>query len=262
MPRLYRTAILDHRGLVAGMYDALSIGDGLDRTTQHAPETRVVTVGHAVNATVLKGLGVVHPQRSLVPRSFQHTPTQRLVARGLEAQHLHDETLGRALDTLDAAGLTELSRLMAVTAAQRLGLTPTFAYLDRTSFPVDGRNNRGEKPDTQLMHVTRGDSRDQRPDLNHVRLDGMVEHDAGIPVLMKPLRGHTSDTRHVGQVVTELVRPLQTTARTTYLVADSALDRAENRQKLADTGTTWMTRVPATLTEAPHALEPATPKAR
>jgi transposase len=87
-----------------------------------------------------------------------------------------------------------------------------------------------------------------------------VEHQAGIPVFMKPLSGNTSATRDFGQVVTEHVRPLQTTYGTTCLVADSALSSEENLQKLADTGTTWMTRVPATLTEAQHALEQATPE--
>jgi transposase len=261
MPRLYRTEILDHLGLVAGMYDERGIGDVLDRATQQTPETRFVTVGHAVKAMVLNGLGFVHQQLYLVPMFFQNKPTPRLVAPGIEAQHLHDDTLGRALDTLYAAGVTALCRLIAVTAAQRLGLTPTVAHLDSTSFHVDGRYHSGEEPDAQVMPITRGDSREHRPDLNHVRLDLMVEHHAGIPVLMKPLSGHTSDTRDFGQVVTEHVPQLQTTDGMTYLVADSALDSAENLQRLADAGTTWMTRVPATLIEAQHALEHATPDA-
>jgi transposase len=148
-------------------------------------------VGHAVKAMVLNGLGFVHQQLYRVPMCFQNKPTQRLVAPGIEAQHLHDDTLGRALATLYAAGVTELYRLIAVTAAQRLGLTPTFAHLDSTSFHVDGRYNSGEEPDAQVIHITRGYSRDHRPDLNQVMLDLMVEHQAGIPVLMKPLSGHT-----------------------------------------------------------------------
>ena len=261
MPRLYRTEILDHLGLVAGMYDELGIGDVLDRTTQHTPETRFVTVGNAVKAMVLNGLGFVHQQLYLVPMFFQNKPTQRLVAPGIEAKHLHDDTLGRALDTLYAAGVTELYSLIAVTAAQRLGLTPTFAHLDSTSFHVDGRDNSGGEPDAQVIQLTRGYSRDHRPDLNQVMLDLIVEHQAGIPVLMKPLSGHTSDRRDFGQVVTAHVQQLQATYGTTYLVADSALYSAENLQKLADTGTTWITRVPATLTEAQHALEQASPEA-
>ena len=62
--------------------------------------------------------------------------------------------------------------------------------------------------------MTRGSSRDHRPDLNQVMLD---------------------------------------------LV--SAPYREENLQKLADIGATWITRVPATLTEAQHALEQAPPEA-
>jgi hypothetical protein len=41
-----RTHVLDHLGLVAGMYDALGIGDVIDRTTPQNPEMRMVTVGH------------------------------------------------------------------------------------------------------------------------------------------------------------------------------------------------------------------------
>jgi transposase len=53
------------------------------------------------------------------------------------------------------------------------------------------------------MHIPRGYSRDHRPDLHQVLLDLMVEHQAGIPVLMKPLSGHTSDATDCGPVVKE-----------------------------------------------------------
>jgi transposase len=261
MPRLYRSEVLDHLGLVAGMYDELGIGETLDRALQQSPETRFVTVGSAVKAMVLNGLGFVHQQLYLVPLFFQNKPTQRLIAPGIEAQHLHDETLGRALDTLYAAGVTALYRLIAAMAVQRLGLTPTCAHLDSTSFHVDGCYNSNEEPDEHVIHITRGYSRDHRPDLNHVMRDLIVEHQAGIPVLMKPLSGNTSDARDFGQVVTEHTRQLQTTYGTTYLVADSALYSEENLPQLADTGTTWITRVPATLTEAQTTWEQAIPAA-
>ena len=43
-------------------------------------------------------------------------------------------------------------------------------------------------------------------------------------------------------------------------VADSALSSAENLQKLAETRTTWITRVPATLREAQAVLAQADPQ--
>lgn len=123
MPQPYRSQILDHLGLVAGMFDELGVGDLLDRATQQHPEQRMVTVGNAVKAMVLNGLGFVNQQLYLVPMFFQNKPTHRLIAPGIEASHLNDDTLGRALDTLYAYGVTELYRLVATTAAQRLGLT-------------------------------------------------------------------------------------------------------------------------------------------
>jgi transposase len=64
--------------------------------------------------------------------------------------------------------MTEFYSLIAATAAERLGLTPRFMHLDSTSFHVDGRYNSEEAPDEHVIHITRGYSRDHRPDLNQV----------------------------------------------------------------------------------------------
>ena len=55
----YRSQVLAHLGRVAGMLDALGLGDVMDQATQHNPEMRIVTAGHAVNAMVRNGGGVV-----------------------------------------------------------------------------------------------------------------------------------------------------------------------------------------------------------
>jgi transposase len=257
----YRSQVLDHLGLVAGMFDELGIGDVIDQATQQNPGMRIVTVGNAVKAMVLNGLGFVNQQLYLVPMFFHNKPTHRLLAPEIDANHLNDDTLGRALDTLYEYGVTELYSLIAATAALRLGLTPSFVHLDSTSFHVDGRYNSGEEPNAHVIHITRGYSRDHRPDLNQVMLDLMVEHQAGIPLLMQPLSGNTSDASDFGQVVSQHLQQLHLTYGTTYLVADSALYSEENLQKLADTGSKWITRVPATLTAAQVALAQVDPAA-
>lgn len=258
-PQPYRTQVLDHLGLVAGMFEELGITEVVDKATQQNPEMRIVTVGHAVKAMVLNGLGFVNQQLYLVPHFFQNKPLARLIAPGIQASHLNDDTLGRALDTLYDYGVTELYSLIAATAAQRLGLAPGFAHLDSTSFHVDGRYNSDEEPEESVIHITRGYSRDQRPDLNQVMLDLVVEHHAGIPVLMKPLNGNSSDAHDFGHIITDHIAQLQITYGTTCLVADSALYSAENLQKLAETRTKWITRVPATLSEAQAVLAQADP---
>jgi transposase len=149
-----------------------------------------VTVGNAVKAMILNGLGFVNQQLYLVPMFFHNKPTHRLLAPEIDANHLNDDTLGRALDTLYEYGVTELYSLIAATAAKRLDRSPTYMHLDSTSVHVDGRYNSDEEPDEHVIHMTRGYSRDHRPDLNQVMLDLIVEHQAGIPVLMKPLSGN------------------------------------------------------------------------
>jgi transposase len=242
------------------MFEELGITEVIDQATQQDPEMRIVTVGHAVKAMVLNGLGFVNQQLYLVPHFFHNKPLPRLIAPGIQASHLNDDTLGRALDTLYETGLTELYSLIAATAAQRLGLTPTFTHLDTTSFHVDGRYNSAEAPDAQVVHITHGYSRDHRPDLNQVMLALMVEHQAGIPVLMQPLSGNSSDAHEFGQVIKDHLAHLHTTYGATYLVADSALYSADNLQKLAATPMKWITRVPATLAEAQAVLAQADPQ--
>jgi transposase len=259
-PPVYRSQVLDHLGLVAGMFDELGIGDVIDQATHQNPEMRDLTVGEAVKAMVLNGLGFINQTLYLVPRFFQNKPTSRLISPRVAPAQLNDDALGRALETLYASGVTELYSLIATTAAQRLGLAPTFAHLDSTSFHVDGRYNSAEEPDEQVIHITRGYSREQRPDLNQVMLDLIVEHQAGIPVLMKPLSGNSSDAHDFGQIVTDHIAQLQLTYGTTFLVADSALYSAENLQKLAETRTKWITRVPATLRDAQTVLAQADPQ--
>jgi transposase len=257
MEQTYRRQILDHLGLVAGTVDELGIGDVLDQATHQNPELRDLTVGEAVKAMVLNGLGFINHALYLVPRFFQNKPTSRLISPRVAPKQLNDDALGRALDTLYAYGVTELYSLIAATAVQRLGLAPRLVHLDSTSFHVDGRYNSDEEPDEHVIHITRGYSRDQRPDLNQVMLDLIVEQQAGIPVLMKPLSGNNSDVQDFGQLITDHMAQLQITYGTTFLVADGALYSAENLQKLAETRTKWITRVPATLSEAQAVLAQA-----
>jgi transposase len=165
---MYRRQVLDHLGLVAGLFDALGLGDVIDEATQPHPDMRDLTVGEAVNALVLNGLGCINQALSLVPRFFQHQPTSRLMAPRVAPAQLNADARGRALETLDADGVTALYHLMAATAAKRLGLTPAMAHLESTRCHVDGRYNSDAAPEDQVVPITQGDRRDHRPDLNHV----------------------------------------------------------------------------------------------
>jgi transposase len=160
----YWSQVLDHLGLVAGMFDALGMGAVIDQATQQNPELRDLTAGAAVTAMVRNGLGCINQALYLVPRFFRNTPTYRRISPRMVPAQLNDDALGRALETLYASGVTALYSLMAATAAERLGLTPRFAHLDSTRVHVDGRYHSDEEPEDKVVPITRGDSRDHRPD--------------------------------------------------------------------------------------------------
>jgi hypothetical protein len=56
----YHSQVLDHLGLVAGMVDELGMGEIIAQVTQQHPEMRDLTVGEAVKAMVLNGLGCIN----------------------------------------------------------------------------------------------------------------------------------------------------------------------------------------------------------
>ena len=52
---VYRSQVLDHLGLIAGMFDRLGIDEVIDQATAQNPEMRMVIAGQAVKAMVLSG---------------------------------------------------------------------------------------------------------------------------------------------------------------------------------------------------------------
>jgi transposase len=215
--------MLDHLGLVAAMFDALGIGEVIDQAIAQDTSKRQVSVGQAVKALGLNGLGFVHQQLYLVPSFFDNTPLERLTGPAMEAAHLNDDVLGRALDTLYAMGGTPLYTLSATEACTRLGLAAPSVPLDTTSFHVDGRSNSAAPPEDTVMHITPGYSRDHRPALHQVRRALLVAQHAGMPLWMKPRSGNASDTVEGGRLVAAHLTHLGRADQPLSLVADSAL---------------------------------------
>jgi transposase len=228
-----KSKTLDHLGLVAGMYDELGIGDIIDEAIEQDEEKRKVSIGQAVKAMVLNGLGFVNQRRHDFPQFFQDKPVDRLIGEDIEAEMLNEHVMGRALDDIFDYGATSLYSQIAVKATQALSLECQTGHLDSTSFHTDGiydtkkdcEENNTSKPTTEnvpanqegsdtesnkAIHITKGYSRDHRPDLNQVILQLIVENQAGIPLLMKTMDGNSDDKTgfretiqaHIGQLTT------------------------------------------------------------
>jgi transposase len=256
-PRHYSSQVLNHLGLVAGMYDELGLGELLDQVLVQDEDSRIVSLGQAVKAMVLNGLGFTQRALYLTPLFFQDKPVERLLGAGIAAEHLNDDVLGRALDQIYAYGPTRLYAQLAARAVQRLGLDCRFGHLDASSFHVDGQYNSALKEEAaDVIHITRGYSRDHRPELNQVVLQLLCERQAGIPLLMEALSGNSSDKSAFRETIRLYLGQLQGDVGLEVLIADSALYTRETLQEMS--AHAWISRVPETLTLARELIHAVT----
>src|SRR5438874_12415249 len=84
----YKSRTLAHLGLVVGMYEEVWIGEVIDRVLPQDEERRFVSVGEAVKAMVLNGLGFVNQRLYLLPHFFMDIITVRLLGTGITPEHL------------------------------------------------------------------------------------------------------------------------------------------------------------------------------
>lgn len=249
-PITYQSYNLDHLGLVAAMIDELGLVEILDSVIVQDHEQRVVSVGQAVKAMILNGLGFSHRTLYLTPHFFENKPVTRLLGVGIEARHLNDDTLGKALDRLYAYGVEDLYALIAAMVVKKLQLNCRFGHLDSTSLHVDGNYNSDQNPQEGVIQITKGYSRDQRPDLNQWVIQFICESQAGIPLLMKPLSGNSEDKTGFRETLNAHIEQLNQDFNVTYHVFDSAGFVRETLMNLGNT--LWISRVPETITLAQH----------
>jgi transposase len=249
------TQILDHLGLVAGMFDELGIAEVIDQYIPQDHEKRHISVGQAVKAMVLNGLGFVNQNLYLIPHFFQNKPIDRLMGEGITAEQLNDDVLGRALDRLFERDVTCLYHQIGCKAARILGLQRNFCHLDSSSFHTDGKHAHSGEEGT--IFITQGHSRDHRPELNQVVLNLIVENEAGIPLLMSPASGNSEDKKGFRALIHGHIHQLKEAHAIDYIVADSALYCQETIEGLSEYSVHWITRVPETINEVKKAIKEA-----
>ncbi len=94
---------LDHHGLVASVINDLRIVEIIDERVQ-PNEQEVVSVGEALKAMILNGLGFSNRPLMLTPQFYENLPMGLLFREGVTAEHFNRHKLGRALDTVFSYG--------------------------------------------------------------------------------------------------------------------------------------------------------------
>ena len=111
---------------------------------------------------VLNGLGFANHALYLTPLFFKDKPVERLIGPDIEAAHLNEHTLGRALDNIFNYNPTLLYSQLVAQCVQRLKLLCKFGHLDSTSFLTFGQHKNDHNDDDiqeRVIQITQGYSR-------------------------------------------------------------------------------------------------------
>ena len=256
---------LDHLGLVAGLVDEIGIVEKINELVGEQPG-EIVSPGLVVKAMIINGLGVISAPLYLFSKFFEGKAVEHLLGKGIQASHLNDDRLGRVLDKLYLAGITEIFTTIALSAAQKFEINTDTSHLDSSSFHVHGKYEQEvpsvsfslETDSSQLdnssinhqtspipIEITYGYSRDHRPDLKQFILDLICSGDGDVPLFLRVASGNESDNSLFASICQDFKKPLNLDS---LMVADSALYTAPNLEML--TNLRWLTRVPLRLKQA------------
>jgi transposase len=244
---------LGHLGLVASVLDRIRLVETVDRLVGPRPGEKVST-GMALKAAILNALGFVASPLYLFGHFFQGKPTEHLLGPGVTPDLLNDDRMGRMLDTLYAAGVTEVFLEVAREARRAFPFPVRALHADATSFHVHGQYE-GLGEEVGAIRVTHGYSRDHRPDLKQWVMNLVCADTGGIPLLFAPGDGNQSDREALAPLLARYRQALDLGA---VVVLDGAGYSRENLRALE--GFSWILRVPATLKEARALLEGEFPR--
>ncbi len=238
---------LDHLGLVAGFCKGIGLEEFINQRMPKTSHKSNISNGTLLIAMMLNGLGFVGRTLHMYPEYFADKPVERLLGKDILASHINDDVMGRFLDALYDQGVSELYQDIAVRVIDYLKLPCHSLNMDTTSFHLDGYYE--QDIDAKSIKITRGYSRDHRPELNQVVLNLITENQAGIPLYMQACSGNAQDTETFKKTVKAHLRSLKSAYKNRYLISDAALYVAETIKTLADEEQLFITRVPQKLKE-------------
>ena len=244
---------LDHLGIIAGVCQDLDLASIANSYLEKRNVHPKVTVGDAIVALILNGLGFVTRSLYMTSTFFQGKPVEKLLGKGISASDLNDDTLGRALDAIADFGAEKLFSNIAFEIAKKRGLIGKSVHLDTTSLSVEGEFQL--PPEDGVIDINYGYSKDHRSDLKQFILSLTVTGKASVPLWVESLSGNTSDKTSFHNTI-EKVRKFQeglAQGQSFLWVADSALYHKE--KLLGAQNLRWLTRVPETVKDCKVLVE-------
>ncbi|MHC5914122.1 MAG: IS1634 family transposase [Nostoc sp.] len=247
---------IDHLGIVAGLIDEIGIVEIINDKLGIDPREKI-TGGILVKAILINGLGFVSRPLYLFSQFFDDKGIEILLGEDVESDYLNDDKIGRVMDKIYKYGLNNLFIEIGLSVIKKFKIDTKYSHLDATSFHLHGKYKREENQETESeitrerpIIITKGYSRDHRPDLKQCVLDLITSSDGDIPLLMRAGDGNEADKAVFGKILVEFKKQINFDS---IMVCDSALYSQENLQLIEDLK--WISRVPMTIKKAQELVQ-------
>lgn len=153
---------LNHLGIIAGIIDEIGIVEKVS-VAGHPPSNEligtdsreIINCGEVVKAIILNGMGFVAQPLYLFSNFFQDKAVEHLLGKGVKAEDLNDDKLGRVMDKLYKYGLNKLFLIIGLEVIKKYQISTKYSHLDSTSFHLHGQYNNRENKDTKEIEVNR-----------------------------------------------------------------------------------------------------------
>jgi len=191
---------LEHLPIVKVALDRLDVAKTIDELVPPDPRN-VVTTGECVEAlvtTILMGCHTLYQAAD----TLEPFDCELAFSWGDRVPHFTDERLAKALDHVFRAGVPNVNAAFLANAIRAYGLDVSQSHFDTTSIKTYGEYYFSEEPDDPedpqaIPHVTRGHSKDKRPDLKQILYGLTVSGDGGVPFVGRVASGNRSDVSEV-----------------------------------------------------------------
>ena len=247
---------IDHLGIIAGLIDEIGIVETINSKLGIDPREKI-SAGVLVKAILINGLGFVSRPLYLFSQFFDDKGIKILLGEDVESDYINDDKIGRVMDKLYKNGLNSLFIEIVLSVIKKFKIDIKYSHLDATSFHLHGNYNNEESKDKspevikqRPIIITKGYSRDHRPDLKQVVLDLITSSDGDIPLLMRVGDGNEADKAIFGKILVEFKKQIFFDS---IMVCDSALYSQENIQLIQHLK--WISRVPMTIKKAKELVQ-------
>lgn len=182
-----------------------------------------------------------------------------LLGEDVDAEWFNDNTLGRSLDAIFAAGTSHILAEIGIRAMRAFQLDCRVVSYDTTSTSVWGDYRQSEEAaSSRSPVVTYGHSKDHRPDLKQFMTE-LLCVERGIPIFGRTLDGNSSDKNSNNDVLTRIssIMARQGLGPGAFVYsADSAMV-TERNLAIIDDSTRFVSRLPANYSACANAIKEA-----